>query len=327
MYITSCARRWSARLAAITVVVAASASCGIEKQSAPGLAGPSEFATSIQLTASPDTLMRDGASQSVIRVTVRDVNNAPVSGLALTMFANAGGLSQQQVVTGSDGNVNLTFTAPSLQDDVGTAVISAVPVGTNIDNASSRSVSIALLAPASASPSFTVTPASPQRFQLATLDASSTTVSGAPCGSNCTYNWTIGSEASPTGVIVTHRFEQEAAYVVTLAVTSPGGVTSRTQRTVTVGNAVLPTATFTFSPSNPVTGDEVRFNASSSTAANGATIDRYLWDFGNGQTAEGATPPPVTFQLPRAFTVRLTVIDSRGQSSTVTQTVTVTEPA
>ncbi len=323
MNITNRARRIGAGFAALAFV-AATAGCGLEKQSAPPLAGPSEFGTSITLTASPDTLNRDGASQSVITLVARDSENRPVSGLTLTMDANAGLLSAGQVMTGADGRASLTFTAPSLQEVVNTAVVRALPVGTNIDNAAVRSVSIALLAPASASPSFTVSPQNPVAFELTTLDASATTIGGQPCSSACTYAWEFGSEATASGQIVTYRFQQEGVYVVKLTVTSPGGVMSTTTRTVSVGPSVAPTAIFTFSPTNPKPGDTVRFNGSSSTGANGATIQTYAWDFGNGAALGSGPTPETVFPQERTYLVRLTVTDTRGRTATVTATVNVT---
>jgi PKD repeat protein len=324
MHITTFVGRWGARLAIISAAVAAGG-CGIEKQAAPPLAGPSEFGTSIQMTASPDTLQRDGASQSVITLTALDASSRPVAGLAVTMSSNAGSLSAAQVTTGSNGVAQLVFTSPSLQETVSTVTINAVPIGTNSANAASRNVSIALLAPPAAVPSFTVTPEAPLAFQLTTFDASGTTLNGQPCGSACTYEWTFGGGDSGTGQVATHEYDTEGVFVVTLTVTSPGGVRTSTQRTITVGAPVGPTADFTFSPSNPEVGDAVSFNGSSSAAANGATIVSWAWNFGDGVTASGETASH-TFTQDRTYLVRLTVTDSRGQTASVTQTVTVAEP-
>lgn len=64
------------------------------------------------------------------------------------------------------------------------------------------------------------------------------------------------------------------------------------------------------------------FDASGSAAASGATIASYAWQFGDGTTGTGVAP---THTYPRAgtYAVTLTVTDSRGLSSAVTEDVTV----
>jgi PKD repeat protein len=318
--------RYTGRVAAIAAfvgVMTAVAGCGIEKQSAPALMGPSEFGQSITLTASPDQLARDGESQSVITVTALDASSRPIAGLGITLFANAGFLSSQQVVTGPDGRTTAVYTAPSMQEVVDTAVIRALPVGTNIDNANARNVAIALLAPAAANAAFTVSPSTPQRFAETVLDASTTTLNGGPCNSACTYEWTLGSEATLTGQTVTYRFQREGVYTVVLSVTSPGGITTRRQQVVTVGEPTLPTPDFTFSPTDPQPFDQVNFNATASRAANGATIVEYLWDFGNGASGSGVTTSIPRYNREGTFQVTLTVVDSNGLRASVSKSVAV----
>ncbi len=325
MQTTSCAGRVSARLAIITIVMSASARCGIEKQAAPALAGPSEFGTSITLIANPDTLPRDGVSQSQIVVSVRDSQgNLLRDRMRITLLANAGTLSAREVEI-VNGLAWVTFTAPSLQEVVRTAVISAVPVGTNIDNAAFRSVAIALLAPAAANPSFVVTPASPARYAVAVLDASGTTLNGAPCGPSCTYVWNLGGEATAIGQVISYRFRQEGAYTVTLSVTSPGDIITTRQQNITVGSATMPAPDFTFSPTDARVGETLFFNATASKAANGATIVDYLWDFGNGSTASGATVN-TSFPAARTYRVLLTVRDSNGLVGSLSRDVSIKEP-
>src|SRR5687767_70548 len=114
---------------AVFALIAATAGCGLDKQSAPDLAGPSEFGTSITLTATPDTLPRDGESQSVITLTARNAERNPIPNLTLSLGANAGQLSASQVTTGASGTATFVFTAPPLQETVDSVVISVVPVG------------------------------------------------------------------------------------------------------------------------------------------------------------------------------------------------------
>lgn len=89
-----------------------------------------------------------------------------------------------------------------------------------------------------------------------------------------------------------------------------------------------PSAAFTFSPSNPQTGEAVSFDASSSSDDDG--IDQYEWDFEDDGTFDVASVDPVAeFTYPDAgsYSVRLRVTDTAGQTAESTQAVTVTAPA
>lgn len=90
----------------------------------------------------------------------------------------------------------------------------------------------------------------------------------------------------------------------------------------------LPTASFVYSPTSPVSGQQVRFNGSLSSDPDGQ-ISSYAWDFGDGYGGQGiiATHP---YNLPagvtsRTFVVVLRVTDDSGGRNTATQTITVNE--
>src|SRR5688500_12334034 len=93
-------------VAAALAAGAAVAGCSLENAAAPGLTAPSEFGLSVTLSATPDQLPRDGASQSTITVLVRDAEGRPVSGQRLTVASSIGSVSQSSVVTGSDGRAS-----------------------------------------------------------------------------------------------------------------------------------------------------------------------------------------------------------------------------
>ena len=115
----------------------------MKNQEAPPLMGPSEFGTSVTVTVSPDVLSLDGASQSLVTITVRDPNGKPVRNLSLRAEISIGGvradfgsLSARNVVTGSDGRATLVYTAPGApngpSEDPNTLVdILVTPIGTD----------------------------------------------------------------------------------------------------------------------------------------------------------------------------------------------------
>lgn len=76
--------------------------------------------------------------------------------------------------------------------------------------------------------------------------------------------------------------------------------------------ATPPTADFTWSPTVPLVGQSVGFNASASATTDGATISSYSWSFG-ASTASAST----SFSSNGIKNVSLTVTDSNGESVTV----------
>ena len=73
----------SGRTIAALLAAVALTGCGIDKQTGPSPVGPSEFGLSVTMTATPDQLPRDGSTQSVVTITVRDSSGKPVSGQRL----------------------------------------------------------------------------------------------------------------------------------------------------------------------------------------------------------------------------------------------------
>ncbi len=82
-----------------------------------------------------------------------------------------------------------------------------------------------------------------------------------------------------------------------------------------------PTAAFTSSAENLTAS----FNGSSSTDRDG-TVVSWAWDFGDGTTGAGATATR-TYAAAGVYSVKLTVTDDDGSTSSVTSSVTVTTPA
>jgi len=82
-----------------------------------------------------------------------------------------------------------------------------------------------------------------------------------------------------------------------------------------------PIVSFSCSPLDPYVGEKVSFDGSSSYDPDG-TIVNYLWSFGDGDTASGATTTHV-YAAGGTFMVALTAIDNEGLESTATANVTV----
>jgi PKD repeat protein len=314
------------RLGAAAVIAAGLSACGIESQDAPSLIGPSGFAQSVTLTASPDRLPRDGSSQSIVTVFVRNESGQGVAAQRVALSSNIGTLSHNEVVTGGDGRATVTLTAPPAAT-VGSAVdVFATPLAANAADSVRRSLSVALTGIANATapaPSFTVNPAAPVLLENVVFDASATTDENAPCLEPvCTYTWDFGSDGTATGRIVTRQFETAGTYTVKLAVRDAAGTSAERIQNLAVGLGTAPTASFTFSPSAPVLFEPVLFNAEASRAGvPGRTLTSH-WNFGDGSTGTGLTTTHQYTSL-GTYVVTLTLTDNAGVPTTTTQSVTI----
>jgi hypothetical protein len=63
--------------------------------------GPSGLSLSLSVAASPDHLMQDGVSQTVVTATVRNAQGEPVSGRGINWFVTASDGTQVEPVTQS----------------------------------------------------------------------------------------------------------------------------------------------------------------------------------------------------------------------------------
>jgi PKD repeat protein len=84
-----------------------------------------------------------------------------------------------------------------------------------------------------------------------------------------------------------------------------------------------PEAAFSISPTNPLSGETVYFNASASYDSDGYIVS-YLWDFGDGTSASGKIVSHVySVSLNRTFVVVLKVKDNEGGEGVKSETVTI----
>jgi PKD repeat protein len=299
------------------------AGCSVDKATPPPLMGPSELGLSVTLTASPDQLPRDGSSQSVVTVTVRDASGRPVSGQRLFLSTDMGTLSQSEATTASGGQTSFVFTAPPSGTVGNSAKISVTPMGTDAGNAVPRVLSIGLTGTSNTTlpfPQFAVTPATPEVNTSARFDASATTDEGAACLDACTYAWDFGDGTSATGRIVTHTFTAARSYTVTLTVTDAAGSTASNARTVDVSAVAAPAVTLTVSPNPPLSGQTAVFTATATPAARHSIV-RYEWDFGDG-TTQTTTVPTVTHTYANlgTYVARVTATDDVGQTGSAALT-------
>src|SRR5207249_10570759 len=110
-------------------------------------------------------------------------------------------------------------------------------------------------------------------------------------------------------------------YSVTTAVTDSAGKTATSSRSVTVSQPSALTASFTYTPSVPVSGQSVAFTG---TASGGTSPYSYSWSLAG--TSKTGNPVSQSFTN-GTYTISLTVTDTGGKTATISQSLTVLPPS
>lgn len=132
--------------------------------------------------------------------------------------------------------------------------------------------------------------------------------------SNCT--WTFGDGTTSYSLnSTTHQYDDNGTYTVTLNVTDDDGATDEYSINIMVSN-VGPTAAFTFEPANPVVGELIWFNETS-TDQDGSIVN-WSWNFGD-TTVNYSQNTTYTYTKLKSYDVQLTVTDDDGNSSSITK--------
>jgi PKD repeat protein len=331
-HMTKMTRRFK-HLAALVLATLAPA-CTVTDTQPPPLAGPSEMSLSLTITANPDVLSLDGASQSQIMIEARDANGQPAANVPLRVEIVADGtpvdfgtISARTLVTGSNGRATLTYTAPGfVEGTIPNLQLSVTPTGTDAASHLRRNISIRLVPPGvigiAPTARFTFTPEAPAAFTDVRFDGTTSTP-----GIGATivkYTWDFGDNTSAsTGSVASHKYSAPGTFLARLTVTDNNGLSGQSAtQAIVVGAGVAPTAEFVFSPTSPAAGQSVFFNGATSTAGAGHQIVQYDWDFGTGSKRSGVTVSK-TYDTPGTFNVVLTVTDEAGQTGQRTRDVIV----
>jgi PKD repeat protein len=243
-----------------------------------------------------------------------------------------------QVSSSMAGSV---WTSPIVSGDPGTEV--------DVDNATNAKIDMLLLiySDVAGTPmdvavaSRTVTSGSPSVSHLMPTTAAAVTTGaiclecmidkGTPPSGSFTSpgGYTARSSIFGTGTGSVSMLVAERTALATAGATAGGETWTADQSNQQVNFTVLlrpsvtaPAAAFTTSAAGLV----LTVNGSTSTAVSPATITAYAWDYGDGNTATGATPAAHTYSAAGAKSVTLTITDSNGLTNSVTHSVTVGGP-
>ena len=171
--------------------------------------------------------------------------------------------------------------------------------------------------------SFTYSPTVVALGQSVSFDG---TASSDADGIITSYQWSFGDTTPPLSLTVpttTHSFTNPGSYDVSLTVSDNGGATNTASQTLVVGS-LLPVALFTVTPSQPLTGELVTFNASQSHDPRHLSLT-YTWQFGDGSSnSANATIVAHTYTQQGEYVATLTLNDTAGLISSTTRAVLVT---
>ena len=143
-----------------------------------------------------------------------------------------------------------------------------------------------------------------------------------------TYTWDFGDGTSQLTVEsdslpVSHEYQGNGDYTVTLTVVDEEGAGASSTLNVTINNIAPMIAEIT-GETNISEGTEVTYSASATDL--GDDTLSYSWDFEDGNTAEGRDVTHI-YSDNGNYTITLTVTDDDGASSTQTLDITVNNVA
>src|SRR5205823_3496384 len=160
-------------------------------------------------------------------------------------------------------------------------------------------------------PAFTFSPSNPVTGSPVSFDGSSSTCAASPCS----YRWTDAADRSVLGMGVgmSFTFRNPGTKYVRLTITDGASQSASDEHDVIVAPSNNPlVAAFTYSPSNPVTGSPVSFDASSSTCS--ASPCSYGWtDDADGSPLGTSVRMSFTFRDAGTKYVRLTITDAQSR--------------
>jgi PKD repeat protein len=148
--------------------------------------------------------------------------------------------------------------------------------------------------------------------------------SGTTAQANATYSWNWGDGTAGTGKTTTHTYRSWGNYNVTLTVTDGGGSSSKTQM-VTANQPPIVNA----GPNEMVLLGLLYTESATFSDPDNDGPWSYRIDWGDGSASSGSTSSQGTitgthtYLLTGQYTIRVTVLDSRGASGSSTKVLTV----
>jgi PKD repeat protein len=155
-----------------------------------------------------------------------------------------------------------------------------------------------------------------------------TAVGTDPNKDTLTYEWDFNDgSAKASGAAVEHTYTSAGTYKAKVTAKDPGGLTSTSEVTITVGNPPgnqAPSVTITADPKAGTSPLTVQFSSHASDPEGKGLL--IVWDFGDGQFGGGDVVSH-TYGQAGTYNAKVTVTDPGGLSSTTTVQIVVSAPA
>ncbi len=235
-------------------------------------------AGSVQLSADPIALPMSGGTSQLL-ATVFDTAGNRLPGATVSFSTDAGSLSQSAAITDGNGEARISITTTT------TAKVTATVLGGSSAAGTTATVTITLRA----GPTVTFGAAVPSpaiEDQPVTIPVTIAVATGGASVRSAALAFGDGAtqSLSATGTTnATHTYRSSGTYQLTATATDSAGETTvaTTSLIVKAQAPVGVTLSVSAATTPPTTGAVVTFTASTTLPA-GATIDRYVWDFGDG---------------------------------------------
>jgi hypothetical protein len=222
------------------VTALSGAACTVNQAPEATLSGPSDYATSLIVTATPDTIVLNG-QQSVVIVEAHSVTG-PLANLRIHLDELVGGLpsacgrlSASELTTGSDGRASAIFSAPTMPLPLpecaglgGSLTFRAFPIGTNAQTTVAFTARLNLLTPTANTPAtvfavnFSMAP-NPGSVGAEISFADAGSVSPGHSIANSGFQWTFSDGTVKIGPTIMHDFGAPGIYTVGLTITDDIG--------------------------------------------------------------------------------------------------------
>jgi PKD repeat protein len=154
----------------------------------------------------------------------------------------------------------------------------------------------------------------------------SSTGSKDPEGKVLTYEWDFGDGYRQTGsASASHTYTSAGTYTPTLTVRDPMQNVGVINSTITVTAPPSPVVNVSATPTTGRAPLPVKL-VGTATAATGLSIARYTWSFGDGTANVNTATANHLYEKSGVYTALLTVVDSKGTTTTKSVSITVTAP-
>ena len=270
----------------------------------------------VELLANPSALPASGGVVQLTAV-VSDGAGNRLSSVPVTFTTDAGVLAATSATTDGNGEAR-----SSLQTTAKARVTASVVGGTSSSLTASLDIPVRVGPTITISvPSASLVPGVPATFSVA-VNAGGAAVRSATIDFGDGGRQSVSTSGLSTA---THVYAASGTYIVTAEAVDTAGETGLATASVSVQPVVV-TVSMAVTPSTITTTTPAEFAAIATTTPAGATIERYEWNFGDGniRTTSGATTSHL-YQLGggRRYVVSVRAVTITGASGTAQREIVV----